>query len=100
LYDYLGRAWAMIPEGRIYNIKLRFLPKVPENVTEVQWHTTQKVARNSDGSATVEFRVNGPGEITWWILGYGDQVQVLAPKALRNKVLQAAKNMIKLNEQL
>ena len=100
LYDYLGKAWSMIPEGRIYNIKLRFLPKVAENVTEVQWHITQKVTHNSDGSATVEFRVNGLGEITWWILGYGDQVQVLAPKALRNKVLQAAKNMIKLNEQL
>jgi len=100
LYDYLGKAWSMIPEGRIYNIKLRFLPKVAENVTEVQWHITQKVTHNSDGSATVEFRVNGLGEITWWVLGYGDQVQVLAPKALRNKVLQAAKNMIKLNEQL
>ncbi len=100
LYEYLGRAWSMIPEGRIYNIKLRFLPKVAENVTEVQWHITQKVTYNSDGSATIEFRVNGLGEITWWILGYGDQVQVLAPKALRDKVLQAAKNMIKLNEQL
>jgi len=90
----------MIPEGKIYNIKLRFLPKVANNVTEVQWHSTQKVTRNSDGSATMEFRVDGLGEITWWILGYGDQVQVLAPKALREKTLQAAKNMIKLNEQI
>lgn len=100
LADYLGRAWSMIPEGRIYNIKLRFLPKVAENVTEVQWHSTQKVQRNSDGSATIEFRVDGLGEITWWVLGYGDQVQVLAPKALRQRVLQAAKNMIALNEQV
>ena len=100
LYDYLGRAWSMIPEGAIYNIRLRFLPKVAENVAEVQWHSTQKVTRNSDGSATVEFRVDGLGEITWWILGYGDQVQVLAPKVLRNKVLEVAKNMIKLNEQI
>jgi len=100
LYDYLGRAWSMIPEGRIYNIKLRFLPKVANNVTEVQWHSTQKVTRNSDGSAIVEFRVDGIGEISWWILGYGDQVQVLAPKALRKRVLEMAKNMIKLNEKL
>ncbi len=97
LYDFFGRAWSMIPEGRIYNIKLRFLPMVANNVTEVQWHSTQKVRRNSDGSATIEFRVDGLREITWWILGYGDQVQVLAPKALRNKVLETAKNMIKLN---
>jgi len=100
LADFLGRCWSMIPEGRIYNIKLRFLPKVAENVTEVQWHSTQKVTHNSDGSATVEFRVDGLGEIIWWLLGYGDQVQVLAPKALRNKVLETAKNMIKLNEQI
>jgi proteasome accessory factor B len=100
LYEYFGRAWSMIPEGRIYNIKLRFLPKVANNVAEVQWHSTQKVVRNSDGSATVEFRVDGLGEITWWILGYGDQVQVLAPKELRKKVLEVAKNMVKLNEKI
>jgi len=99
LYDYLGRAWSMIPEGRIYNVGLRFLPRVATNVTEVQWHSTQKVTHNSDGSAIVEFRVDGLGEITWWVLGYGDQVQVLAPKALRARVLKAAKNMIQLNEQ-
>ncbi|RKY24390.1 MAG: WYL domain-containing protein [Planctomycetota bacterium] len=98
LDDYLGRAWSMIPQGRIYNVKLRFLPKVAENVAEVQWHSTQKVTRNEDGSAIVEFRVDGLGEIIWWILGYGDQVQVLAPKALRKKVVETAKNMIKLNE--
>ncbi len=100
VYDYLGRAWSMIPEGQIYNIKLRFLPKVANNVAEVQWHSTQKVAHNSDGSAIVEFRVDGLGEITWWILGYGDQVQVLAPKALRKRVLEVAKNTIKLNEKI
>ena len=100
LQDYLGKAWSMIPEGRIYNVKLRFLPKVANNVTEVQWHSTQEVTRNSDGSATMEFRVDGIGEITWWILGYGDQVQVIAPKALRKRVLETAKNMVKLNEQI
>jgi len=100
LNEYLGKAWSMIPEGRIYNIKLRFLSKVANNVTEVQWHSTQKVTHNSDGSATMEFRVDGIGEISWWILGYGDQVQVLAPKALRKRVLEMAKNMIKLNEKL
>ena len=96
--EYLGRAWSMIPEGRIYNIRLRFLPKVANNVAEVKWHSTQEVTRNDDGSAIVEFRVDGLGEITWWILGYGDQVQVLAPKALRKRVLEVAKNMVQLNE--
>lgn len=95
--DYIGRAWSLVPEGRLYNIKLRFLAKVANNVAEVQWHSTQKVSRNSDGSVTIEFRIDGLGEISWWILGYGDQVQVLSPKVLRTKIRDAAQNMVKLN---
>ncbi len=98
LTEFLGRAWSMIPEGRLYDIKLKFLPKVADNVTEVSWHSTQKLKRCEDGSAIVEFRVDGLGEIIWWILGYGDQVQVLAPALLRKKVIQTARNMISLNE--
>ena len=100
LYDYIGRAWSMIPEGRIYDIKLWFSPKVANNVAEVQWHSTQKVAVEDDGSAIVEFRVDGLGEITWWILGSGDQVQVLAPKVLREKIADVAKNMVRVNDKI
>jgi len=96
--EHFGRAWSMIPEGRIYNVKLQFLPKVAANVTEVKWHSTQQVTYNSDGSAIVEFRVDGLGEISWWVLGYGDQVRVLAPRALRERILDVAKNMITVNE--
>ena len=98
LYDHFGNAWSMIPEGRLYNIKLKFLPKVANNVAEVQWHPTQKVQYSDDGSIIVEFRIDGLGEISWWILGYGNQVQVLAPKALREKIQKTAKEMVLLNE--
>jgi len=97
--QYFGLAWSMIPEGRIYHVKLRFLPKVARNVAEVAWHRTQQVAFEQDGSAIVEFRVDGLGEISWWVLGYGDQVQVLAPKALKRWVVDVARNMISLNQQ-
>ncbi len=97
LADYIGRAWSMIPEGRIYNVRLRFAPKVANNVAEVLWHSTQKVIRNADGSATLEFRVDGLGEITWWILGYGDQVEVIAPAALRTRIADIAHKMMEIN---
>ena len=98
--EYFGRAWSMIPEGRLYTIKLRFLPKVAHNVAEVQWHATQQAAWNDDGSVELEFRVDGLGEISWWILGYGDQVQVLAPAELRKRIIAAARNVITLNENI
>jgi predicted DNA-binding transcriptional regulator YafY len=98
LADYLGCAWSMIPEGRIHHVRLRFTPKFASNVAEVQWHKSQKVARDSNGSATIKFRVDGLNEITWWILGYGDQVEVLAPAALRQTIARIARNMITIND--
>ncbi len=100
LSEYLGRAWSMVPEGRLYNVKLRFLPEVARSVAKVQWHSTQTVTFQNDGSAIIEFRVDGLDEITWWILSHGDRVQVLAPAILRQKVIQIAQNTIKQNGQL
>jgi predicted DNA-binding transcriptional regulator YafY len=95
--DYFGQAWSMIPEGRLYHVKLKFAKKVARNVAEVAWHSSQKTIRHGDGTVTLEFVVDGIGEIGWWVLGYGDQVEVLAPKKLRDKIAKTAKNMAKVN---
>ena len=88
-----GQAWSMIPEGRIYDIHLHFDAKVAGNVAEVQWHATQEVQWNDDGSIEFRARVDGIGEITWWILGYGDFVEVVSPPELRRRVGEKARNM-------
>ena len=97
--EYLGRAWAVMPEGRLYNIKLRFAPKIARDVASVRWHSTQTVTFEDDGSAVIEFRVDGLNEIIWWILSYGDKVQVLAPRELRKRIIQIAENAIRRNKQ-
>lgn len=97
--DYLGRVWSMTREGRLYNVKLKFLPEVAHSVAGVQWHSTQAVTFEDDGSAILEFRVDGLNDITWWVLGYGDKVQVLAPIVLRKRIAEIAHNMLKNNEQ-
>lgn len=98
--EYLGRAWCLIPEGKLYDIKLKFSPLVAHNVTEVLWHSTQQAQWNKDGSVILSFRVDGLGEISWWVLGYGDQVQVLSPVTLRTKVLEKAQNFVELHKKL
>jgi predicted DNA-binding transcriptional regulator YafY len=93
LHGCLGRAWSMLPEGRTYNIKLRFAPDIADDVTAVRWHKTQTAHYEDDGSAVVEFRVDGLNEITWWILGYGNGVEVLTPRVLRRKIIQIVQRM-------
>jgi len=99
LNEYLGRAWSKKPEGRLYHVKLKFTPDTAYSVAEVQWHNTQKVTFQEDGSAIIEFRIDGLREIIWWVLGYGDKVKVLAPEVLQKRIAQMARNMLKNYEQ-
>ncbi|GAG41318.1 unnamed protein product [marine sediment metagenome] len=91
--SYFGDAWGMIPEGKRYNVHLWFSPRVAGNVAEVGWHHTQEIEFNDDGSIDFRVRVDGLGEIIWWILGYGDEVEVIAPAALRRKVAAVAESV-------
>jgi proteasome accessory factor B len=93
LEKHFGQAWCMIPEGKLYDVHLHFEPVVAGNVAEVHWHPSQRVQWNDDGSMEFHVRVDGLGEITWWVLGYGDQVEVVAPTALRRKVAAVATAM-------
>ncbi|MGC9455797.1 MAG: helix-turn-helix transcriptional regulator [Phycisphaerae bacterium] len=91
LAEYFGDAWSMIPEGRLYNVHLHFEQKVAGNVAEVRWHHSQRVQWNEDGSMEFTATVDGLGEIGWWVLGYGDQVEVVSPKRLRRWIARTAR---------
>ncbi len=87
LQRYLGNAWHMIRErGGDFDVQIRFRKLVAQNVAEVVWHRTQKLVWNDDGTLDFKVRVSGLNEISWWILGYGDQAEVIAPKALRQLI--------------
>jgi proteasome accessory factor B len=97
IHEFFGRAWSMLPEGRLYHVKLKFSPQVADDVAEIQWHCTQTASWQQDGSVIIDFRVDGLGEIKWWVLSYGDQVQVLAPKILQRRIVETARNIAKIN---
>jgi len=92
--EHFGGAWSMIPEGKCYTIHLHFDKQVAGNVAEVQWHPSQQTAFRDDGSLDFRVRVDGLGEITWWILGYGDKVRVVTPAALARKVRSIAERVV------
>jgi len=92
--NYFGDAWQMIPEGKIHNVHIHFEPKVAGNVAEVLWHKSQKIEKNPDGSIEFRAKVDGLGEIGWWVLGYGDQAKVIKPAKLRNYIKSNAKAML------
>ena len=93
LDDYFGHAWSMIRGDQRHRVRIRFGKKVAANVDEVAWHKTQRTRFQEDGSLLFEVEVDGIEEISWWILGYGDQAEVLEPKELRESVARHAQRM-------
>ncbi len=94
LESYLGNAWNLIPErGPDSNVVVRFQPMVAKNVSEVLWHKTQSLKFLKDGCLEFSVCVSGLSEIAWWILGYGDQAEVLKPAKLRKIIAHRVANM-------
>jgi len=95
LSKMLGNAWHLIRGDDQHTVRLRFAPKVATNVSEVRWHATQQTRRLEDDSLEFTVEVDGIEEIYWWILGYGDQVEVLEPESLRRRVAETAGRVAK-----
>lgn len=97
LERHLGNAWFLIRErGKSYRVVVKFQPLVAENVAEVVWHRTQRIVPRSDGSIDFQVTVASLKEIVWWILGYGDQAEVLEPPELRDALRRHAETMHRL----
>ena len=84
----LARAWDVIADQPLEQVVLRFDPAVAKRAAETRWHPSQRLEQEADGSLVWRGEVAGLHEVRIWILGWGDQVEVLAPDALRREVAE------------
>jgi len=84
----------MTTAGRGYRIRVRFLPPVTRYVTEAQWHPSQKITRQSDGSILAEFQLADFEEIKQWLLSFGPNAIVLSSQELRRAIQEDIQGML------
>ncbi len=82
----LSGAWDVIADQPLETVVVRFGPAVGRRVAETCWHPSQQIEPQPDGSLLWRGRVAGLHEIRIWILGWGADVEVLEPPALREEV--------------
>jgi len=90
----LRRGWDIIADQAPVDIVLQFSPAVADRVLETIWHPLQKTERTADGSLLWRSTVSGVIEIRLWILSWGEDVEVLAPTALREQVREILERAI------
>jgi proteasome accessory factor B len=82
-------AWDIIADQPPVEVVLRFSPTVASRVAETHWHPDQRLEERADGSLIWRATISGTIEIKIWIFGWGADVEVLEPSALRAEVRAA-----------
>jgi len=87
LDSYAARSFGVFQEEP-HDIVLRFLPAAAEEVAAFQFHPSQTITRETDGSTTVRFRAGGVREMAWHLFTWGDVVTIIAPPVLKRTMLE------------
>jgi len=61
-----------------------------------RWHDSQKVTVASDGRVHVRLRARVCPELEAWVLGFGEEAEVVAPQKLRERIAERAREMRRL----
>ena len=85
-------------QNEVMKVELLFTPDVAEDVLNFNFHPTQKVKQNDDGSVTVKFKASGELEILWHIFKWGDSVKIVAPTKLKKMYVEYLENVLKANK--
>jgi predicted DNA-binding transcriptional regulator YafY len=80
-----------ITHGKPFHARIRFSAKEAPFILERNWHPTQKITEFPDGSILFEMTATGSWEVKRWVLGYGAEAEVMAPKELREAVAEDVK---------
>ena len=91
--EYANRSFGVY-QNEIIKVELRFSKEVAEDVLNYNFHPTQKVKQNDDGTVTVKFKASGELEILWHIFRWGDKVQIISPKSLKKESVEYLENVL------
>jgi predicted DNA-binding transcriptional regulator YafY len=94
LRDYLGCAWSVQRGDRDYHVEIVFDAEAAPFIQERQWHRTQELEKQKDGSVIFRATVSGLDEIKHWVLGWGPKATVRKPKELAEEVQQLARQTL------
>lgn len=86
LDEYLaGGAFGWKPGGEI-KLVLAVAPEVAGHLLETPLSGDQRATPMAGGRLKVEATVRDTEQLTWWILGFGNKVQVLGPSRLQKEI--------------
>ena len=85
-----GSSWGVWQAGSdLHEVVLRFSPAAAARVRQSTWHSSAVLTDLDDGGVELRVHVASEIEMRPWVLGWGSQVEVLAPASLREHVAES-----------
>lgn len=95
LDDYLATGALNFGDGKRVRLEAIFGEEAAEHLHETPLSEDQKISAAGKGRSRVAATVLDTPQLFWWLLAFGDQVEVIRPKALRSEILNTAKAMVR-----
>lgn len=98
--NYISSEWDVHFNQELVTVKLRFHKENSERMIETRWHPSQQIEKLNDGTVVLTFKVREISYFRAFILGFGDDMEVLEPESLREQIREIAtslKNMYRKN---
>ena len=69
----------------LVKVKLKFNKEIAEDVLNYNFHPTQKITQQKNGSVIVEFTSSGIKSILFNLFKWGSNVEIVSPKKLKDR---------------
>jgi len=98
LDDYIASGELDFAIGGSITLKAKISNQVTIHLQERPLHEDQTLTKCDDGAYILESTTQNTNELRWWLLGFGDQLEVLEPAELRDNFRTIVQNMAKAYE--
>jgi len=89
---FFENKWSVLG-GVLKSIKVKFKGTTARAILTNIHHSKEKINKLKDGSVIYSLNIEGLEEIARWLLGFGDQAEVLEPPELKKKMKSIAQNL-------
>jgi len=93
-YFLYGSSWGYFTGGPKKHVHLKFSKQTGDYIKEKIWIEDQIIEEVDDG-IIFKIKVNLSYEFISWVMGWGNEVEIIKPIELKNRVLERAKEIVK-----
>ena len=93
LARYIDDGGFLYPQGKEIDLIARFEAYTAQHLRESPLSECQTLTELPDGQVEIRARVLDSQQLQWWLMGFGDKVEVIKPESLRNLLRQQYVNL-------